>query len=267
MFSKVWDTFTGNCIHSILYSHIVRAVAFPSQPGVNILATGGFEKRLMIYDLSQCARSPQSGHSGVEPPRHGFVGTSVEGIRTIQNTTTAPGFEIGPHIHTAAIRSILWGKDTNIIITACEDRKLRWFDIRARRAEIASYTFDGPIGSSELNPAQTILSVAAGKTAYFFSTTDPGQVLKSATFPKEVASAAFHETERKFVTGGSQDTWVKVWDMEADGTGDPLDVWKGHHGPVWSLSFSPDEKICASGSEDGTVKLWKFCEGGYGLWK
>ncbi|KAL9132561.1 MAG: hypothetical protein Q9175_006261, partial [Cornicularia normoerica] len=166
----------------------------------------------------------------------------------------------------STIRSIIWGGDLNVLITACEDKNIRWFDVRTR-SPIATHAVNGTIGSCELNPSKSTLSVAAGKSAYFFSGTSPGQLLKCVTFPKEVASVAVHEGERRFVAGGYQDTWVKVWDLEGDGQGDPLDVWKGHHGPIWSLGFSPDGKLCASGSEDGTVKLWKFCEGGYGLWK
>ena len=210
----------------------------------------------MLYDLSLSGSSPHSDSSSPTSPT----------FRSNGNTTPAPGFEIGAGAHKSTIKSIIWGSNANVLTTACEDRQIRWFDIRTRDS-IASYTLDGAIGSCELNPSGSILSVAAGKTAYFFAGPNPAQLLKSITLPTEVASVAVHEGERKFVTSGNQDTWVKVWDLEGDGTGEPLDVWKGHHGPIWSMGFSPDGKICGSGSEDGTVKLWKFCEGAYGLWK
>lgn len=213
----------------------------------------------MIYDLSQSSSSPHSDHSSPTSPTFKVNGNATN--------STAPGYEIGPGAHTSTIRSIIWGSDPNVLITACEDKQIRWFDVRAR-SPINAYSLDGAIGSCELNTSQSTLSVAAGKTAYFFSGSIPGQLIKSVTFPKEVSSVAVHEGDRKFVTGSNQDTWAKVWNIDTDGTKEPLDVWKGHHGPIWSLGFSPDGKLCASGSEDGTVKLWKFCDGeAYGLWK
>ena len=255
-YSKVWDTHTGECLHTLQHEHIVRAVAFPPTPRPQILATGGFEQKLRIFDLSQSSVSTNSNSSSPTSPTFGVKGSASQ----------PPAFEIAPGVHRNTIRSIIWAGDLNVLITACEDKNIRWFDLRTR-SPVATYTVDGMIGSCELNPSKSTLSVAAGKSAYFFSGTSPGQLIKRIAFPKEVASVAVHEGERKFVTGGNQDTWVKVWDMDGDGQADALDVWKGHHGPIWSLGFSPDGKLCASGSEDGTVKLWKFCGGGYGLWK
>ena len=50
---------------------------------------------------------------------------------------------------------------------------------------------------------------------------------------------------------------IGIWIYDAH-TGQEVDLYTGHTGSVWSVSFSPDGNTIASGSSDGTVLLWEL---------
>lgn len=49
--SKIWDTYTGQCLHSFPHNHIVRTVALSSTS--SHLLTGGQEKKARIFDINR----------------------------------------------------------------------------------------------------------------------------------------------------------------------------------------------------------------------
>jgi len=257
--ARIWDTHTGETLYTLKHDHIVRAVAFPPASG-DLIATGGMEKKLRIFNLPNVAPIPSSTTNGdtdamIIPP--------------------GQSFEIGAGVHKGTIKSIVWTQNPNILVTAAgdNDKMIRWWDL-ATQSVIQELPVKGDIGSCEFNTIKTspssiggglpVLSIAAGKTVYFYGGTDARTLLKSIDLPYEVASVALHAQQRKFVTGGIKDTWAKVYDYDS---GKEIDLHKGHHGPIWSISFSPDGKLYATGSEDGTIKMWKNCQGSFGLWR
>ncbi|KAF2721156.1 WD40 repeat-like protein [Polychaeton citri CBS 116435] len=260
--ARVWDTFTGECLWELQHNHIVRCVAWAPGPRPAILATAGMEKRLRIWDLS-------GGVGGTGQNTNGDANGAPNGTANAAlNTHQPPSYELGAGEHGGAIKSIVWSHaDPSILITAADDKKIRWWDLHTRSC-IASYDLDGLPTSCELNASPNgdpagIISVAAGKNVYFFMGSHPGHLLKHIKTERDVASVALGSSGR-FITGSPNDTWVHVWDFE---TGKEVENGKGHHGPVWTTAYSPDGSIYATGSEDGTIKLWKACEGGYGLWR
>lgn len=253
----IWDTHTGARICTLQHNHIVRAIAFPPGNG-SLIATGGMEKKLRIFDLSKFSH----------------VNGATEASDLDTNTVSADkGFEIGSNVHQGTIKSIVWTLDPNILVTTADDKVIRWWDL-STRSVVQEQPVEGEIGSCEFTNVKgedgdiggglPVLTIAAGKCIYFYGGANARSLLNTVVMPYEVASVALHPGQRKYVTGGVKDTWAKVYDYDS---GKEIDVHKGHHGPIWSISFSPDGKLYATGSEDGTIKMWKNCTGPYGLWR
>jgi len=205
--ARVWDPQTGECLHVLTHNHIVKAVSFPIQNNPQCVATGGQEKKLRIFDLTRASPSASPASTNGNTPK--IPSTSSEGL------------EIGPGEHTASIKSIVWNVDYNILTTAADDKMIRWWDLRTQRS-IGSLKTERDITSCELSTNLAgdvdagILSVAAGHSAYFFDASRPGQLIKQVNFDHDIASVAINPGINRFVTGGSKDTWVRVWDFEQE---------------------------------------------------
>ena len=68
-----------------------------------------------------------------------------------------------------------------------------------------------------------------------------------------VAAAAFMLEDCSKILTANCDGQIKMWDVEA---GDIRARFTGHRAKVLCLNTSPDGLSCASGSEDGVVKIW-----------
>jgi len=227
--AKIWDTYSGESLQSFPHNHIVRSVALSSSH----LLTGGQEKKVRVFDL----RRPDA-----EPD---FLG------------------EGGALAHEGMVKSVVWvGEHTGV--SAGEDGLVKWWDLRTRTMS-KSLTYPEPVTSMEYSPQTQCLVVTSGKTVAFIPAHANSSATHSLNLPYSPSSASIHPIlQDRFVTGNSGDEWVRVHGMD----GEVRDVLKGHHGPVHCVEFSPDGEMYASGSEDGTIRLWQTTPGkSYGLWQ
>ncbi|CAG8547455.1 1331_t:CDS:2 [Diversispora eburnea] len=215
--AKVWDTYTGDVLHSFTHGHIVRSTDI-SDDGTRIVS-GGQEKKLRIYDLN-----------------------------TSEPTAEAEG-------HESTIKSVIWDGERNVVLSAGDDKEIR---------QVNTFKTEHSITSMELSADGKYITCTAGKIVYFLDASTY-QAAKSIATAYDVSSVSLHPDHKRFVAGGSNDLWVRIYDFES---GKELEVYKGHHGPIHTVSYSPDGEIYATGSEDGTIRLWQTTPGkSYGLWQ
>lgn len=93
--------------------------------------------------------------------------------------------------------------------------------------------------------------MATGRTTTPFT---PRSLYTQKAHDKDINAIDVSPDDKFFVTA-SQDRTIKVFNID---DGQVLGILKGHKRGVFSAKFSATEKVLASGSGDGTVKLWSL---------
>ncbi|RWR99910.1 serine-threonine kinase receptor-associated protein-like protein [Dinothrombium tinctorium] len=164
--------------------------------------------------------------------------------------------------HTSAVRQALFLNDDKWLVSVADDKTLRFWD-RVTQRELRTIELPAAPRGIELSRDGNVVTVCCGNKVSFW---DVGKVekLKEFEIPTKVNSATLHPDKQVFVCGG-EDFKMYKYNFES---GTELESFKGHFGPVHCVRFSPDGELYASGSEDGTLRLWQTTVGKtYGLWK
>eukprot|EP00741_Cyanophora_paradoxa_P015319 tig00000194_g14788.t1 len=216
---KLWNAISGEEMHSFKHGHIVKAVDF--QHDGSRIVTGGHEKCLRLWDVTK--------------PEAEVL--KIEGLPNIIKTAVFAG-----PAHS----------DNLVFVGLQEAGGVHVVDVRTKQV-IKVMNTPAPVTSIELSQDGKHIATACGKEAGFFSiaTFEP---VKSFAIGAPVESVALHPDNKRFIAGCT-DNWVRVMDFES---GKELECLKGHHGPVHCTRISPKQDTFASGSLDGTIRIWSY---------
>lgn len=215
--AKIWDALTGLEKATLQHKHIVRTCCFA--PCSTKLATGGHEKLLRVFEVERPDAAPVEmlGATGVIRNML-YVGPSKSQL--VSSTSDVPGL-------------LVW-------------------DMRSGKMERSLQT-DGAVGSMDLTYDGRWLTTTDSNTVRVWDAANLSTPVKTFTVAYPLYAASYCPTKSRFVAGG-EDMWVHLHDAD---TGAELEVNKGHHGPVHTVRFGPEGKEYASGSEDGTIRIWQ----------
>jgi len=156
--------------------------------------------------------------------------------------------------HTQPISHIITSPDQNLLISIGQEKCIRVWDVRSQQ-NVKTLATNSPseFSNLQLSLDETLFSCTAGRDVHFFNTSSL-ELLKSFKLPRELSCVSTHPLSKRFVTASGSEMWVRVYDYES---GEEIAVYKGHHGPVRCVSFDPSGDHFASGSEDGTIRIWQ----------
>ncbi|RZB38663.1 serine-threonine kinase receptor-associated protein [Asbolus verrucosus] len=164
--------------------------------------------------------------------------------------------------HTSGIRHVLFFRNDTHLVSCADDKTLRVWE-RASGKEVQKMEFPSIPSSLEVSRDGTVLTITHSNHVTFLDSESLNKI-REFSVPTTVNSASLHPDKTIFVAGGDD---LKVYKFDYT-TGNEIESFKGHFGPVHCVKFSPDGELYASGSEDGTLRLWQTTVGKtYGLWK
>jgi len=154
--------------------------------------------------------------------------------------------------HNQSINSVICPPDANMVLTAASEKSARIWDIRTKEVVKTLETADD-VTSMTMSADRSVICTTAGKEVAMWNS-KTFEKIKSFEMEMQVDCVAYHPATNKFATGSDSELWVRVFNFE---DGEETACNKGHHGPVRSLAFSPTGETYASGSEDGTIRIWE----------
>ncbi len=193
-------------------------------------------------------------------PDHGPAGPAFEaasgaGTTRIESVRFRTALQ-----HPGLVRGVAFAAQWELVATACDDRIVRLWALKAPRRFRALTGHRERAWSVAFSPDGRMLASAAGNWA---CPEGSGELkLWDVRTGAEVRSLPGHEAlvfcvafspDGQALASASWDETVRLWDAT---TGKLRRVLRGHKAPVRSLAFSPDGRLLASGGFDGTVRLW-----------
>jgi WD40 repeat protein len=234
------------------HSDWVRAAAF--QPGGKTLATGGDDRRVILWDMAtgtqrevlpqaSAVSSVSYSADGQQLACAGFDGR----VRVYQGTQLRWDLE-GPG---PALQAVVFSPDRKTLAAAGRAGRIRIWDVATGQAirdldggrwvRALAYTGDG----------SALASGGAGRTIRLWDSQSGQLVKESPVRPAEIRSLAF--CGPALLASGRTDCRIQVWDVA---TFQERAQFDKHTGTVSTLAWDGSSGMLVSGSYDTTIRMF-----------